>query len=63
LSDGTVGDRHPISEFVLQQAENGLYSVVTSYATMAEVFKKKGDGNQPLTDDQNGRMMKYFESA
>ena len=29
---------------------------------MAEVFKKKSDGNQTLTDEQNGRIIKYFES-
>jgi predicted nucleic acid-binding protein len=30
---------------------------------MAEVFKKKGDGNPPLTPEQNGRIMRYFENA
>lgn len=60
--DGGVIDRHPISEAVLLQAENGAYPIVTAYFTMAEVFKKKGDGNTSLTDEQNGQIVKYFES-
>lgn len=55
-------DRHPISERVIVQAEDGIYPIVTSYLTMAEVFKKKGDGNQPLSDTQNGKIVKYFEN-
>lgn len=62
LADGSSGDRHPISEHVLLQAERGKYSVVTSFFTMAEVFKKKGHGTPPLTTEQNGRILKYFES-
>jgi predicted nucleic acid-binding protein len=59
---GPHGDRHPVSERVVLQAEHGAYSMVTSYLTMAEVFKKKGDGNPPLTDQQNGKIVKYFEN-
>lgn len=63
LADGTRGDRHPISARVMLDAESGVYQIVTSYLTMAEVFKKKGDSNQPLTDEQNGQIVKYFESG
>ncbi len=63
FADGTRGDRHPISDHVLQGAENGGYPIITSYLTMAEVFKKKGDGNPALNDDQNGRIVKYFENT
>lgn len=62
LADGTRGDRFPISRQVMLQAEQGVFPIVTSYFTMAEVFKKKGDGNQALTDEQNGKIVKYFES-
>lgn len=62
LTDGTRGDRHPISAHVLAQGERKVFPIVTSYLTMAEVFKKKGDGNQALTDQQNGRILKYFEN-
>jgi len=62
LADGTHGDRFPISRDVVLQGERGSFPIVTSYFTMAEVFKKKGDGNQALTDEQNGRIIKYFES-
>lgn len=62
FADGSIGDRHSVSERVLIQAEEGTYPIVTSYFTMAEVFKKKGDGNPPLTDEQNGQIMTYFES-
>jgi predicted nucleic acid-binding protein len=62
LADGTTGDRAPISEMVLQSAQDGDYEAVTSYFTMAEVFKKKGDGNVELTPEQNGKIIKYFEN-
>jgi predicted nucleic acid-binding protein len=62
LPDGSHGDRHPISAFVVKQAENRLYPMYTSYLTMAEVFKKKGDGKQSLTDTENGRIMQYFQN-
>jgi predicted nucleic acid-binding protein len=62
LADGSSGDRTPISEDVLKRAEGGEYPAITSYFTMAEVFKKKGDTNPPLTPEQNGKIMKYFEN-
>ena len=61
LADGTIGDRHPVSEHVLTQAERGEYRTVTSYFTMA-VYKKKGHGATALTDAENGAILKYFES-
>jgi predicted nucleic acid-binding protein len=63
LADGSTGDRTPISEFVLNEAESGKYPIVTSYFTMAEVFKKKGDGNPPLSDERNGQIMEYFNAS
>lgn len=62
MIDGSRGDRHPISSQILAQAERKVFPIVTAYLTMAEVFKKKGDGNQSLTDEQNGRILKYFEN-
>jgi predicted nucleic acid-binding protein len=62
LADGSSGDRHPISTAVLQDAEDGKYGCLTSYFTMAEVFKKKGHGVQALTSDQNGKILKYFDN-
>lgn len=62
LGDGTRGDRRPISESVLRAAEGGVFKATTSFYTFAEVYKKRGDGNQRLTDEQNGRIVKYFEN-
>ena len=55
-------DRGGISRHVLKQAENGEFPIITSYLSIAEVFKKRGDGQQRLTDEENGRILKYFES-
>src|SRR4051812_11410545 len=63
LADGTTGDRHPISESVLSQAEKRMYEVTTSFVTMAEVYKKVGHGTTSLSDTENGRILKYFEQA
>lgn len=65
LADGSVGDRRPASEHVLLEAQNGNYKAVTSFFTMAEVYKKKGSPDYPgitLTDEQNGKILKYFEN-
>ncbi len=62
LADGAIGDRHPVSEHVLSEAEHGQYPVVTSFFTMAEVYKKVGHGVQSLTDAENGKIMDYFEN-
>jgi predicted nucleic acid-binding protein len=62
LIDGTHGDRHPVSSHVLKDAEDGKYPIITSHFTMAEVFKKKGHGSTALTDEQNGKILKYFDN-
>jgi predicted nucleic acid-binding protein len=54
-------DRGRISEHVLQAAEDGEYSVVSSFLTLAEVHKTKG--HTKLEDDQNSRILKYFEHS
>jgi hypothetical protein len=41
LADGTTADRHPISSRILQDAQDNMYQVVTSYFTIAEVYKKR----------------------
>jgi hypothetical protein len=63
LADGTIGNRHPIGERILSDAEHGAYQVTTSFFTMAEVYKKVGHGTTALTDDENGRILAYFENT
>lgn len=63
LFDGTRGNRSPVSLHAMEGAENGEYPMVTSHFSMAEVFKKKSDGNERLTDEQNGRIMRYFNES
>ena len=54
------GDRGLISTDVLNKAEAGNYQIITSYLTIAEVFKKKGTTR--LTDEENGKLLRFFES-
>lgn len=62
LADGSTGNRHPISERILAEAESGAYQVTTSFFTMAEVFKKARHGATALTDTENGQILAYFEN-
>jgi predicted nucleic acid-binding protein len=62
MPDGSTVDRSPISEHVLAEGEAGAYAIITSYFTIAEVHKKRGHGVPALTDDQNGKILAYFEN-
>ena len=40
----------------------GHFRIITSYFTLAEVHKKRGHGVPALTDEQNGKILTYFEN-
>ncbi len=62
LADGTAGNRHPIGERILADAEAGVYQATTSFFTMAEVYKKVGHEATALTDTENGKILAYFQN-
>lgn len=61
--EAAEGENAKISSHLLGMGDLGRYKIITSYLTLVEVFKKKGDGKERLTDEQNGRALKYFENS
>ncbi len=52
-------DRKSIVEHVLNSAKNAAYYVFISPVVLAEVHKRRGSPS--LTDEENGRILKFFE--
>lgn len=52
-------DRWRIAEHILRHARNGVYSVVISAATLAEVHKPRGGAL--LTKQQDDQVLSFFE--
>jgi predicted nucleic acid-binding protein len=53
-------DRGNIGEHVLRLAEQGIFQVYISSLAIAEVYKRKK--SPKLTPQENGKILKYFES-
>jgi predicted nucleic acid-binding protein len=60
VKDGV--DRHKIANHVLEEAQRGKYQIVISALTFAEVHKVKGDSKTHLSNDEDERILAYFEN-